>query len=188
MSGGLLAAGNGHTDLPPGFGPRSVRGFCCPVPLGPRVALGFHLARGQAASASVAKLSFADNLRPDNGGIMPGDGPCLYQARRSCFAPVKPPGAGPEAAGNGGGAGYCPRVRNAYSAGRLSPEPVTRPGTYRIPAAPTHCRSRAASARAGLTRCRIYAKMEIRKISETLIPEFAAGCRVRSLPLNRIDT
>jgi len=50
---------------------------------------------------------------------MPGDGSCLYYARRAWFAPVgRRPWGRRE---TGGGAGYCPRVRNAYFTSRVSP-------------------------------------------------------------------
>ena len=70
------------------------------------------------ASLSIVVIS---NYRfwSGNGGTPPSKNSCLYYARRSCFAPkISLVSTGKEF---GGGAGHCPRVRNAYSAERLSP-------------------------------------------------------------------
>ena len=47
--------------------------------------------------------------------------PYLYYARRSYFAPISDGCLKPPQSSDGGGAGYRPRVRYAYSVKRLSP-------------------------------------------------------------------
>ena len=73
------------------------------------------------AARAYASLSLAYLEWPDNGGTMPGEDHTFT----THVDPGSPPcrtGPCPSAgSANGGGAGYCPRVRNAYSMRRLSP-------------------------------------------------------------------
>ena len=63
---------------------------------------------------------------PDNGGAMPNTA-CLFTTR---VEPVSPPrvgsASGREALRTGGGAGYCPRVHDAYSKQGLASYPANR--------------------------------------------------------------
>ena len=92
---------------------RKVGGFCCPVPPEPRLRPLF---RQRAASVTVLSLALV------NGPITAE--PCRAKTVSLPRASIlfRPHRFRPDRAErNGGGAGYCPRVRNAYSTRRLSP-------------------------------------------------------------------
>ena len=147
-------------------GPRTRKGsreagrFCCQVRPRPRRRVrtrrtSFETARpltrrGVPPHSCRSQLS----CRPGNGGTMPGEKPRLYHARRSWFAPAD---SRADAAGKrfGGGAGYCPRVRYAYSTSvvyrhsRLIPTPhnIARSGR------PVQDHGAARTGRAARLRC-----------------------------------
>ena len=109
-----------------------VGGFCCQVPPGTppyganrKDFKADHLtALSSEASLSIVVISNYYKWT-GIGGTPPSESHCLYYARRSCFAPAKLLGQSQDDLGQGeefgGGAGHCPRVRNAYSVRRLSP-------------------------------------------------------------------
>src|SRR5262245_49916007 len=94
------------------YPPLKVGGFCCPVPPGPRFPKlvrqrepnGY---RWHFQNGPITVVPYRAKTKP------------LLRAS-ILFRPLKPPHR-IAAEETGGGAGYCPRVRYAYVAGRLSP-------------------------------------------------------------------